>query len=290
MERERLLPPLSALLSAGLAVGLGVAAFRAQSQLGLAQAADSLLDVAAAILLAWSAQVAREPRDANHHLGHSRAEALGALAVATLAFLLGLEVLQRAVLALVEKAHATTLDLVPLMILKVVVKSGIFMATRGAKGPALRALAVDARNDVLVGALSLLALAASHFEHPGIDPWLALPLGAYIIHSGIKLAAENTALLMGQAPSLARQNELRALALELLPAQTRALDLRAQHLGPELALEMEIEVPGGWSALEATELADRVRDRLEGEGDVLHAAVVLRARRDELEPEPELPS
>lgn len=284
MQRERYLPQLSALFSAGLTVSLGVAAFKTQSQLGFAQAADSLLDVGAAVLLAWSAQVAREPRDESHHLGHTRAEALGALAVSALAFLLGFEVVQGAALALLDKARPDTGHLVPLVILKVVIKVGIFVAARPSKGPALRALAVDARNDILVGTLSLLGLGAAELGHPGIDPWLALPLGLYIVRSGVVLAAENTALLMGQAPSPRRQEELRAFVREILPDPARALDLRAQHLGPELALEIEIEVPGRWSALDATSLADRVRNRLESEDDVMHAAVVLRARRDDSEP------
>lgn len=287
MERERILPQLSALFSAGLAIVLGISAFRTQSQLGFAQAADSVLDVGAAILLAWSARVAREPRDDNHHLGHTRAEALGALAVAVLALLLGFEVIQRAALALIDQARPDPGDLVPILVVKIVVKIGIFSAARGPFGPALGALAVDARNDVLVGTLSLFGLAAAHVGHPGVDGWLALPLGAYIIRSGVQLAAENTALLMGQAPSRARQEELRTVVEELLPNQVRTLELRAQHLGPELALEIEIEVPAWWPILNATTVADQVRDRLESERDVLHAAVVLRAREDTANPNEE---
>lgn len=280
MGRERLLPELSALLSAGLAIALGFAAFRAQSQLGLAQAADSLLDVGAAILLAWSARVAREPRDDNHQLGHTRAEALGALAVATLALLLGFEVIQQALWALLAGAAPETGDLMPIVVVKVMLKLGIFWAARGGKSPALGALRVDARNDILVGMLSLTGLAVTHFGYAGVDAWFAIPLGAYIVRSGVGLAAENTALLMGEAPSKARQQELHALVRDALPKQARLLEMRAQHLGPEIAVEVEIELPEDCLLGDATRVTERVRAELEREVDVLHAAVVLRARKE----------
>ena len=49
------------------------------SQLVLAQAADSFLDVGANLVIAYAARVARRPADRDHLYGHQRAEPIGAL-------------------------------------------------------------------------------------------------------------------------------------------------------------------------------------------------------------------
>ena len=67
------------------------------SQLALAQAADSVSDMFAGVVLTWAVKQASQPADAEHPLGHGRAEPLAALAVALLAGVLSVEVLRTAV-------------------------------------------------------------------------------------------------------------------------------------------------------------------------------------------------
>ena len=87
----------SAALSVALAGALGGAHVVFASQLALAQAADSLLDVLTAAALAWAVRVASRPPDPGHPAGHHRAEPLAALLTAVVAGGLALEVVREAV-------------------------------------------------------------------------------------------------------------------------------------------------------------------------------------------------
>jgi divalent metal cation (Fe/Co/Zn/Cd) transporter len=96
---------VTAAASALFSCALFWAAFRFESDLALAQASDSLLDLTGAIVLAWVVNVAREPGDERHPMGHTRAEPLGALLIALLAGVLALEVGSSAVASLLEGAE-----------------------------------------------------------------------------------------------------------------------------------------------------------------------------------------
>lgn len=266
---------IAAFGSAILVVVLGASALRLESQLALAQAADSLLDVTGALLLAWAVRVSRTPRDDGHPMGHTRAEALGALAVAALATLLAFEVGQSAVQALMGAPQVRLRGVLLLLFLaKLGFKAGIFLAARGGRGPALRALAVDARNDCLVGAVAVLGFVGARLGPATLDAWLTLPLAVYIGWSGVGLARENIDLLMGAAPSSERQEQLRALVLEQ-EGVFACPELRVQHLGVQLDVLVQVRVPGELTVTEGHAIATRVRSRLEGEDDVIHASVVL---------------
>lgn len=91
-ERAKLLTKWS--LSGGgvFFVALGLAAWRFQSDLALAQASDSFLDMMGALILAWTVRIASQPRDRRHPLGRGRAEPLGALAISVLDGILAVEV------------------------------------------------------------------------------------------------------------------------------------------------------------------------------------------------------
>jgi cation diffusion facilitator family transporter len=275
IDRAPLLSRLAAAGSLVFAFVLGWLALSFGSQLALAQAADSLLDVTGAVLLAWAVRVARQPRDAGHPMGHSRAEALGALGIAALAGLLAFEVGQRAVLSLLGHEVPRVSGLLLAAFLgKVGFKAAIWAAARGDVGPAVRALAVDARNDVLVGTVAVIGFIGMELGLPELDAWLTLPLAVYIGWSGFSLGRENIDLLMGAAPPLARQNELQQIVLSV-PGVGRCQDLRVQHLGPQLYVFASIEVDARLRVREASGIARQVARLLESQQDVLQASVML---------------
>ena len=82
--------------SGALVAGLFGAYIVFGSQLALAQAADSFMDVFTAGVLTWTVIVAAKPQDENHPFGHSRAEPIGGLVVAVVAGVLAIEVARSA--------------------------------------------------------------------------------------------------------------------------------------------------------------------------------------------------
>ncbi len=274
-DRANLIVRASLAANALFLVAAAVVYSLSGSQLVLAQGADSLMDVAAGAILAYSVAVARRPRDEDHPFGHQRAEPIGALITAVLAGVLGFAVLRSGVMAL-WAAETPRLDAAVAWLLgaKMMFKIGLLLViwrTRS-KGPALDAARVDARNDVLANGSSLAGVALFHAGFTWADAGLALPVGAYIIVSGVGLALENLALLMGESPDDDVLARIRARAAEVAGV-IRVESLRAQYLGPRLHVEIAIVVSGDRSVTEGHDISVDVQRRIEELDEVVEVFV-----------------
>ena len=263
----------SVLLCAALSLGY----VWSRSELALAQAADSLVDVASAVVLALAVRVSRRPGDEGHPFGHRSAEPLAALGVAMLAGILAYQVARDAVATLQAGQH----DQVPqwlslLFLLKAAFRGGIMLAIRRAPGasPALAALWVDARNDVLLAGVSVFGVIAGKLGYPRADPLLALPMALWIGWSGIELGRGSIGLLMGEAPAPARVEGLRRLAA-VQPGIRGVHDLRVRHVGQFLEVHVHVVVDARLTIGEAHDLGESVRMALEREADVERCHVHL---------------
>lgn len=247
------------------------------SQLALAQAADSFMDVFTASVLGWTVAVAARPSDEDHPFGHSRAEPIGALVAAVVAGVLAIEVGRSAIMALVG-GEQIRLDwlLVVVFGAKTVVKSIVVLLARmigkRQSSPALDALRVDARNDVLVSLVAIAGFFGARYGMEKLDAILALPVAVWIALAGLRLARENIKLLMGEAPPQARQDELRALA-GAVEGVVDAHDLRAHFVGTHLHLQVHVLVNPELSVGKAHDIGEAVRQRLEQEADVAQCFV-----------------
>ncbi|HEU5073959.1 MAG TPA: cation diffusion facilitator family transporter [Polyangiaceae bacterium] len=268
---------LVTLLGSGVLSVMLLSAYIAyDSQLAFAQFADSLLDVVTAAVLGWTVRLSAKPEDSNHHFGHRRAQPVGALVAAVLTGVLAAEVIQRAIAALLD---ASTADFDPLILwifgAKVAFKGAIWLgATRLASAiqPAMKALAIDARNDMLTSGVAIAGFVAARYGATQLDAWLALPLAILIAWSGFRLAVDNVRLLMGEAPPEARQQEIVALAQSLAGVRGRSA-LRAHYVGTEMHVHIEIQVDPALSVGEAHDIGEAVRLRLEAEPDISRCSV-----------------
>ena len=271
-------------LSVGLAVPLFLVYTWFASQLALAQAADSLTDAVLAFAFLYSLRVSALPADANHPGGHQRAEPLAALLAAIVAGVLAFEVFREAVTALTSAASPTMSWLLAIVFgVKVIAKGTLSLVARRlhrrTHSPAIRALEVDARNDVLVGLVALAGFFGARYGSPGWDAWLAMPIACWIGASGIDLARDNIRFLMGEAPPEERQAELTRLAEDVRGVES-IHDLYARYDGTQLDVSLHVVVNENLSLRQAHDIAEAVEARLMNEADVLVAMVHVDVERD----------
>jgi ferrous-iron efflux pump FieF len=248
------------------------------SQLALAQAADSLADVLTAAALMWAIQISRQPPDEDHPFGHQGAQPIAALVVAVLAGVLAAEVMREAITTLLSESRArVTAPLLAALSAKAIIKA-VFVALalremKHRRAPAVVAFYIDARNDTIVGGVSVVGLAISAaIGVPALDAWLAIPVALWVAWSGLSLGLENANLLMGTKPESARLNELRKLALDTAGVQ-RIETLQARHHGIDIHLWLEIHVNPELTVREAHDIGETVEQRLAEELDVCRADV-----------------
>jgi cation diffusion facilitator family transporter len=268
--------------SALLCAGLAVAHLASGSELALAHAADSGFDTVTALVLAWAVRVASAPRDAEHPFGHSRAEPLAALFVAFLAGALAFEVGRDAVSALLGEHDVQPSGALWIVAAKAAFKLGVLAFASRGTGPALHALKVDARNDVLTSVVAGLGIWGATLGRPDLDAWLALPLAAWIAWSGFELAADNVRRLMGESPPQERIGELERAASEIEGVRG-VHELRAHYLGTRLQIHVHVVVDEEITVKAAHDIGELVRERLEGFEDVAECSVHIDVEDPEAE-------
>ncbi len=265
MQASRLVL-LTFTLNAALCVAHFAVYFATGSQLVLAQGADSLMDLAVGVVLLVSVRVAMQPRDANHPFGHQRAEPIGALVTAVLAFVLAIEVARSAIgNLLVGTPPQLDAGVGGVLGAKLAVKVAwllLALRSRSGEGQAVAATRLDTRNDVLTCSSSLAGFLLARAGHPSLDSWLALPVAAYIAKAGFSLARESLRYLMGEAPSADVRARLLAAAAAV-PGVRAVPQLRAHFVGQTLHVEVTILIPPGASAVQGHDLALDVQAALE---------------------------
>jgi cation diffusion facilitator family transporter len=275
--RFRALAASSIALSAVFLGALLTVYFAFGSVLALGQAADSLLDVFTSGALLLALRVGALPADENHPRGHHRAEPIAALITAVLAGVLAVEVVRSAASALLAQAAPQMhWSIAAAFAAKLAGKAGIFVVAQrsGARSPALRALALDARNDVLVCGLALLGFAAARHGASAWDAYLAIPTGLWIGWAGLRLASENVRMLMGEAAPPERQAALRAI-VERMPDVRGSHDWRVRYEGAGFEVSLSISVDACLALRDAHDIGVRVEERLLREEDVVSCTVHL---------------
>lgn len=244
------------------------------SQLALAQAADSLSDSLGGIALVFALRTSAQAADEEHPHGHSSAEPIGALVVAVLVGVLAIEVFRAAL----TTAERPTLDwpVTAAFVCKIAFKLVITaLASRELKkraNPAVDALRIDARSDVLVCSLSVLGVLLARVGWMKLDAVLAVAVSIYIAMSSLRLGRENVALLMGTSAPTERREALVALARGVDGVE-RVERLVATFFGSSLHVHVDITVDRSLSLVDAHEIGHRVEARLASEGDVARAVV-----------------
>jgi cation diffusion facilitator family transporter len=248
-------------------VAEGVAGALFGSAALLADAAHSVADlVASLVVLVWGDTRFDAP-DADHPHGHARIEPLTALFVGGAIVALGLYLLY-------ESAHALragptvefSLLLVGALGLAMVDMYLVYWYTSRMNtdidSPALRALAADCLNDLYTSVGALVGILGVAVGVPVLDPVAGALVSLLVVSQGVTIARENLAYLAGQAAPPERRRAVRD-ALLAHDAVQGVHELAVFYDGPQLEVEAHVEVDGDLTLRGAhdleTELLSAVR-------------------------------
>lgn len=229
---------------------------------------NSLADLIAATAILICVRWAWQRPDATHPFGHRRAEPLAGLLVAIFTGILGFEVCRTATLDLWQRTGPEHIGPYPIVALTVAaIAKGLLAVYFGRKArqlhsPALRAAAVDSRNDVLIALQGLIAVVVAQVELPILDTLAALLVGVYILYSAYAIGTENIDYLMGRAPDDALLEEIRAAAA-LVPGVHQIGGVRGHYVGTFVHVELTARVDGSLTTHASHDLAEQVRDAVE---------------------------
>ena len=241
----------------------------------LADAAHSVADlVASIVVLVWGRSVYDDP-DETHPHGHQRIEPLAALFVGSVIVLLGLNLLYESVSGLIEGVDVTFSPILIGALLFAIADMYLlyWYTTRVNQlvdSTALAALAIDCRNDIYTSLAALIGVLGVFFGYPVFDALAGGFVSLLVVYQGVKIGRENVSYLIGAAPS-DDQREKIGDTLRSHPAVSGVHDLAVFYDGTDLEVEAHVEVDGELTLIEAhdieTELVQALRD-IDVVGDV----------------------
>ncbi len=179
------------------------AGIMSQSIAVISDAFNSLSDIIASIAVLISVKVSEKSADMDHPFGHTRAQPIGGLIVAIFAGVIGFEIMinsfERFFMPRVITEHYLALGIILIAIL-IKICMYVFFRYNEKNNPAIKASAIDARNDVLLSLIVIIALVSSIYGVNWIDSVVGLVVAVIIIKSGFDIGIENIDYLMGKAP------------------------------------------------------------------------------------------
>ncbi len=237
----------------------------------LADALESVVNVAAAAAALLAVRYSALPADANHPYGHAKAEYFSAVLEGALIIVAALLILNEAWGAFLSP-RAPEQALVGLAISAVASAGNAAWAMlltrrgRALKSPALLADARHLWSDVITSAGVIAGVAlVSLTGILWLDPLLAALTAANILFSGFRLLRESVGGLMDEAVPPATMERIRRIVAKEAAGAIEAHDLRSRHAGRFTFLEFHLVVPGAMTVREAHDICDRIEAALKAE-------------------------
>ena len=252
-----------------LAVGKTVVFLEGGSLAVGGEAVNSFADAAYSVFVLVGLYLTTQPPDFEHPHGHERIEPFVALFVATGVFAAGGAILYQAANAILT--GGTTADfglnavgiLVASAVAKYVLYRYVYVRGEETNSPALKAAALDNRNDVLTASAALVGVLGVRAGFPVLDPIAASVVAVAVLYTGVEIVRDNLGYLVGSAPPEDLRVEIveRALAH---PDVEGAHDVVAHYVGPEVDVSLHIEVEGDRTLFEAHDIETAVIDDIRG--------------------------
>jgi cation diffusion facilitator family transporter len=234
----------------------------------IADAVNSVGDVASALAVRGALSVAQREEDDDHPYGHTKAESIAGLAVALLvafsATLLAMETVKR----FQSELHLPGVLAGIIATICAVVKEGVYQYTRRVatdlNSSALHAVAWDHRSDALGSAVVAVSLLVAPYAGPlgaYLDPAAALGVCLLLVFSGLNIFKSTATELMDQQADDEMVARVRAVAGEV-PGVVAVEKLRVRKSGLEYFIEIHVQVVGDITVDAGHRIGHGVKDEL----------------------------
>lgn len=243
----------------------------------MADALESVVNVATAVAALAAVRYAARPADADHPYGHAKVEYFSAVLEGALILVAAAMILHEAWGAFLS-ARAPEASVLAMAIAAIAtgINAGwaMFLGRRGRaiRSPALLADSAHLWSDV-VSSTAVIAGVALVFA-TGIlwlDPALAALTAVNIIASGFRLLRSSIGGLMDEAVPPALLTRIRDIVGSEAEGAIEAHDLRTRHAGRFTFVEFHLVVPGDMRVRDAHDICDRIEAALKAE---LDAAII----------------
>ena len=235
----------------------------------LSDAAESVVNLVAAVVALIVLKISIKPADDDHQFGHSKAEYFSAIVEGVMIFVAAAVIIISAIGRLIEPVMPEQLNVGLLISVGASAVNGgaAWVLHRVGTREHSATLVADAKHlatDVVTSAAVLVGVGlVAVFDSPVLDAIVALGAGMNIMWTGFKLVSESVAGLMDVAPSQEAQARIEAVLTRYrFDGRIGFHAVRVREAGNRRFADMHVLVPGAWSVKEGHDFTERVIDEL----------------------------
>jgi len=255
--------------AAVVTIALKAGAYLLTGSVGLlSDAAESVVNLVAAVIALIALRVAARPPDYNHDYGHGKAEYFSAGAEGLMIFVAAAFILVSAVQRLLNPVALESLG-VGLLISSVAsmvngaVGLVLLRAGRTHRSVTLTADGKHLMTDVVTSAgviVGVLLVAVTGWAW--LDPVVAILVGLNILVTGYRLLSDSVTSLLDAALPEEDMTRLRAVLDGLSTPEVQFHDIRTRESGRQRFVSLTVRVPGDWTVHQAHRVTDEVERAL----------------------------
>ncbi len=245
----------------------------------LSDAAESLVNLAAAIIALMALRLAIKPPDRNHNFGHSKAEYFSAAAEGAMIFVAAGVIILTAVQRFMEPQPLENVGIGLLVsVLASILNGGVaWVLLRAGRKYRSMTLTADGKHlltDVWTSVGVVLGVALVWLtKWPRLDAIVAMAVGINILFTGAKLMHESGMGLMDVSLPKAENNRIREILEGFTADHVMFHGVRTRESGNRRYMDMHLLVPGAWSVQQAHDLVEDITEALQVEFEDLHVMI-----------------
>ncbi|EWT02590.1 transporter [Intrasporangium oryzae NRRL B-24470] len=246
-------------------ITLKVVAWQITGSVGLlSDAAESVVNLVAAVAVLIALKVAAMPADKNHHFGHSKAEYFSAALEGQMIFIAALVIMWTAVERFLHPQPIENVGIgLGISVFASAINGGvsIVLLRAGRKHRSLT-LTADGKHlmtDVWTSAgvvVGVLLVGITGIQR--LDPIIAFLVGLNIVITGWKLLQESVEGLMDVAMSKEDNREIAEILAGFVTSEVHFHALRTRVAGHHRFAEVHVLVPGAWTVQQGHDLMEEV--------------------------------
>lgn len=273
--------------AAGTTIALKTGAWYLTGSVGLlSDAAESVVNLMAAVIALVALKVAALPADKNHHFGHAKAEYFSAASEGVMILVAAVFIVVAAAERLIHPAPVSNLGvgLAISVVASIINGSVAWVLLRAGRRYRSHTLTGDAKHlladvwttaGVVVG-VGLVAITGWQI----LDPLVALAVGVNIVVTGWKLLGESASGLMDVSWPQGDNERLARLIRNFTDEQVGVHALRTREAGHRRYVEFHVLVPGEWSVIRAHDLVEEIETAIRVAFDGVSISSHLEPRED----------
>ena len=247
-----------------LAIAKGLIGTMAHSSALIADAGHSVSDLLSDCITLWAVHMAGVPKDKNHPYGHGKFETVGTFIVAIFLLLTGVGVAWH-VLNKIDTPAVPGTAALWMAAIAICFKEALFHVTRMVgRRSGSRVLLANAwhhRSDAISSVAALVGIGGAQWGIPLMDPIAGVLVAGLIIKTGIDIGYESIRELTDETVEEEVISELGHILAEI-DGVDHFHEMRARRMGPQLLVDLHIEVDSMMSISAAHQVAERVRLRI----------------------------